>query len=317
MNIVELSAAGDKLLSSARGTFASTGMDRRSARLWYGRSGRRSPGSSLGGREVSVVTDLQHKTVSEQVSVEHHRSAREHKTAATTAGILYIIGTVAGVLSTVVSAPARDAGNPLAYAAEHSHAVVTGALLVLVMGLSLAFVPVVLFSVLRRVDEVLAVGYLVVRGAVETVCYVLIAIGWLLLVPLGGAMAAGPGTASSAGVRVGGLVLDADATNAVLALVLCLGAGMFYVLLYRSRIVPRWISVWGLVAIPIYVAADLLAMYGVFAANGTGQVLMFMPLAVQEMVLAVWMIIRGFRPAVVATTSELVLGTPARRVVQP
>ena len=191
MNIVELSAAGDKLLSSARGTFASTGMDRRSARLWYGRSGRRSPGSSLGGREVSVVTDLQHKTVSEQVSVEHHRSAREHKTAATTARILYIIGTVAGVLSTVVSAPARDAGNPLAYAAEHSHAVVTGALLVLVMGLSLAFVPVVLFSVLRRVDEVLAVGYLVVRGAVETVCYVLIAIGWLLLVPLGGAMAAG------------------------------------------------------------------------------------------------------------------------------
>jgi hypothetical protein len=186
---------------------------------------------------------------------------------------------------------------------------VTGALLVLAMGLSLAFVPVLLFPVLRRVDEVLAVGYLIVRGAVETVCYVVLAIGWLLLVPLGEAMAAGPGTASPAGVRVGNLVIDADATNAVLALVFCLGAGMFYVLLYRSRIVPRWISAWGLVAIPFYVAADLLAMYGVFDANAPEQVLMFMPLGVQELVLAVWMIARGFRPAAVSTTPEVVSGT--------
>ena len=97
---------------------------------------------------------------------------REHKAAATTAGVLYITGTVAGVLSKVVSAPVRDAGDPLAAAAEHSGAVVTSALLVLVMGLSLAFIPVVLFPVLRRIDEVLATGYLIVRGAVETACYV-------------------------------------------------------------------------------------------------------------------------------------------------
>ena len=171
----------------------------------------------------------------------------------------------------VVSAPVRDARDPLAYAVEHSGAVVTGGLLVLVMGLSLAFVPVVLFPVLRRIDEVLAVGYLIVRGAVETACYVVLAIGWLLLVPLGEAMAAGAGTASPAGVRVGNLVIDADATNAVLAArVLPWCAVMFYVLLYRSRIVPRWISAWGLVAIPFYVAADLLAMYGVFDVNAPG-----------------------------------------------
>ena len=190
---------------------------------------------------------------------------REHRAAATTAGVLYITGTVAGVLSMAVSAPIRDAADPLAYGAEHSGTVVTVALLVLVMGLSLAFVPVVLFPVLRRVDEVLAVGYLVVRGAVETVCYVILAIGWLLVVPLGEALAAGGGTGTPAGVRVGNLVIDADATNAVLTLVFCLGAALFYVLLYRSRIVPRWIAAWGLVAIPFYVAADLLAMYGVFA----------------------------------------------------
>ena len=102
---------------------------------------------------------------------------REHKAAATTAGILYIIGTVAGILSKVVAYfPVHDADDPLAYAAKHSGAVATGALLVLVMGLSLAFVPVVLFPVLRRVNEVLATGYLIIRGAVETAGYVIIAI---------------------------------------------------------------------------------------------------------------------------------------------
>jgi hypothetical protein len=229
---------------------------------------------------------------------------REHKAAATTAGILYISGSVAGVLSMVVSAPVRDAGDPLAAAAVHSDAVVTGALLVLIMGLSLAFVPVVLFPVLRRVDEVLAIGYLIVRGAVETVCYVLLAIIWLLLVPLGEAMSAGPGTASPTGVRLGSLVIDSDAANDVRGLVFCLGAVMFNFLLYRSRIVPRWIALWGLMAIPFYAAAHLLAMYGVIGAVSPEQELMFMPIAIQEMVLAVWMIARGFRPAAVSSTSE-------------
>ncbi len=244
------------------------------------------------------MTDLQHEVVPTTTPVEHRHGVREHRAAATTAGVLYITGTVAGFLSLVVSAPIRGASDPLAYGAEHSGTVVTVALLVLVMGLSLAFVPVVLFPVLRRVNEVLAVGYLIVRGAVETVGYAVMAIGWLLVVPLGQALAAGAGTGTPAGVRVGNLVVDADATNAVFTLVFCLGAALFYALLYRSRIVPRWIAWWGLAAIPFYVAADLLAMYGVFDANSSAQTVLFMPMAVQEMVLAVWMIARGFRPAV-------------------
>jgi hypothetical protein len=65
---------------------------------------------------------------------------------------------------------------------------------------------------------------------------------------------------------------------------------------------------WALVAIPFYVAADLLAMYEVIGANSCKQVLMFMPLAVQELVLAVWMVARGFRPVAVSTTPELADG---------
>lgn len=230
---------------------------------------------------------------------------REHRAAATTAGILFLIGTVAGILSKAVTLfPVRNADDPLAYAADHPGTVATGALLVLVMGLSLALVAVVLFPVLRRVDEVLATGYLIIRGAVETATYVIVAIAWLLLVPLAGTMSAGPGTASPAGVRLGTLVIDSDGASVIMSLVFCLGAALFYVLLYRSRIVPRWITLWGLAGIPLYVAAYLLAMYGVVGINSSAVNLLSLPLAVQEMVLAVWMIARGFRPAAVSNTPE-------------
>lgn len=227
------------------------------------------------------------------VAVTGH-SVRGDRAAATTAGILYIVGTVAGVLSVVVTAPARGAADSFAAGAQHSGGVVSGALLVLVMGLSLAFVPVVLFPVLRRVDEVLAIGYLIVRGAVETACYVLSAISLLLLLPLGEVMSAGPGTASPAGIRLGALLTEPAEVGAVLALVFCLGGVMFYVLLFRSRIVPRWIAVWGLAAIPFYVVAHLLVMYAVIGANSTALNLLVVPLAVQELVLAIWMIAKGF-----------------------
>ena len=85
-----------------------------------------------------------------RVDPEGDDNMREQRTAATTAGILYITGTVAGVVSmVVVSAPVRDARDPLAYAVEHSGATVTAGLLTLVMGLSLAFIPIVLYRVLR------------------------------------------------------------------------------------------------------------------------------------------------------------------------
>ena len=207
--------------------------------------------------------------------------------AARVAGVLYIVGTVAGVLSKVAGASVSSAADPLGEAAKHSGATVTTALLVLLMGLSLAFIPVVLFPVLRKIDETLAIGYLIVRGAIETTCYVIIAVGWLLLAPLHGVVATRPGTALAH-------LRDVLTANGVLALVFCLGAAMFYTLLYRSGIVPRWIAGWGLGAIPLYVAADLLGMYGTVGIDSTAQSLLFAPLAIQEMVLAVWLIARGF-----------------------
>jgi hypothetical protein len=66
-----------------------------------------------------------------------------------------------------------------------------------------------------------------------------------------------------------------------------LGALMFYYLFYQSRLIPRWLSTWGLAGAILYLLAPLLDMFG----HGFG--VLMAPQAVQEIVLAVWLITRG------------------------
>ena len=67
-----------------------------------------------------------------------------------------------------------------------------------------------------------------------------------------------------------------------------------YVLLYQSRLVPRWLSVWGLVGAALYIVPSLGSMFGLSLG------ILMAPTAVQEMVMAVWLIAKGFNPSVIA-----------------
>ena len=110
-------------------------------------------------------------------------------------GVLFIIGDIAGVLSLLVTGSLLDGPDALTKIAANQNQVVLGAALVLVMGLALAMVPVVMFPVFKKYNEVLALGCVVFRGALETVAYMASAAAWLLLVELSrehaGALASG------------------------------------------------------------------------------------------------------------------------------
>jgi hypothetical protein len=69
---------------------------------------------------------------------------------------------------------------------------------------------------------------------------------------------------------------------------------MFYYLLFQARLVPRWLSGWGLLGAVPYLLAGFLVMFGVIEHFGSLDALLRMPLGVQEMVLAVWLIVKGF-----------------------
>jgi hypothetical protein len=73
--------------------------------------------------------------------------------------------------------------------------------------------------------------------------------------------------------------------------------------LVQSRLVPRWLSVWGLAAVIPYLAAEFLALFALLDPLSATASLLHIPLAVQEMVLAVWLIVKGFSPSALAAGS--------------
>jgi hypothetical protein len=79
----------------------------------------------------------------------------------------------------------------------------------------------------------------------------------------------------------------------------CLGGFIYYYLFYRSRLIPRWLSGWGIVAIILMLAAGVAALFS--DSPVTGYVPLAIPIAVQEMVLAVWLIVKGFSSSPIPT----------------
>ena len=207
--------------------------------------------------------------------------------AAVWIGVLYIIGTVALVLSLVVMGAVLTGPAYLAQVAAQPNQLAIGALLVLLAGFALAMVPVVFWPVGKRYNETLAMGYVVFRGALETVIYIVGALGWLLLIALSTQPDAAP---------LAGFVRTAEPViwDQVGVIPFALGALMFYVLLYQSRLVPRWLSTWGLVGAALYIVPPLGSMFGLSLG------VLMAPLAVQEMVMAVWLIAKGFNPPAIA-----------------
>ena len=218
-------------------------------------------------------------------------------------GALFIVGTLAGILSVVVTTPIFEASDLLAKVAANENQMVLGALLVLVMGFALAVVPVLMYPIAKRHNETLALGYVVFRGGLETVTYLGWAISSLLLVPLSQAYVRAEASDASYFQTLGALFLKAGEISGTLtAIVFPLGALMFYYLLYQSELIPRWISVWGVIGVTLHlVGTGLFGMFGLTDLPMILQLVAVLPILVQEIVMAVWLIAKGFNPAAVAS----------------
>jgi hypothetical protein len=179
------------------------------------------------------------------------------------------------------------------------------------MGLPLAMVPVMLFPIFRKINEVLAVGYVVFRGALETATYIASIIPWLFLLIVGREyVAAGAPDASYFQILGSVLKEGNESITPILVIVFSLGALMLYYLLYQSKLIPRWISGWGVFAILLHLATGFLIMFHLMTGFSPVNVAMNLPIGLQEMVMAVWLIVKGFNPSAIASLSAKTAADP-------
>jgi hypothetical protein len=223
-------------------------------------------------------------------------------------GVLFIIGTVAGVLSFGISGPILSAPDYLIKIAANENQMLIGSLFVLIMGFPLAMVPVMMYPIFKKHNEVLALGSVIFRGVLEAVSYIVIVIIWLLLISLSQAYVKAGAPDASSFHTLGALLLEAcHWLDHILAIVFSIGALMIYYLFYQLKLIPRWLSVWGFAGAILYLAAPLLNMFNpqhptLSVTTGVGRLMA--PLAVQEMVFALWLIVKGFNSSAIASQSQ-------------
>ena len=221
-------------------------------------------------------------------------------------GVLFILCSAAAILSIVPLGGTVGAPVDFAKLAGSDNAVVMTALIEFVWAASGMGIAIALYPVLRLFNPTLALGSVVAR-VVENV---VILIGTLSLLALLTVSQQAAGSASPSSFQATGEALVAGrewALEFVAPLAFFVGTFMYNYVMYRSRLVPRWLSGWGLVgAVSILVAHLYVGFTQDFGFTSVSNVLSA-PIGLQEMVLAIWLIAKGFSaPALasVAATEE-------------
>ena len=80
--------------------------------------------------------------------------------------------------------------------------------------------------------------------------------------------------------------------------IFAVGAFFFYYLLYKSKLVPIWLSIWGFIASILLIVVNILEVTNLI----TPSMFLYLPIMLSEIVLAMWLIIKGFNPTAINST---------------
>ena len=224
------------------------------------------------------------------------------------AGILFIFATVVNLLSNVAFLkPILDAPDYLSRIFASESQILIGSLLHIIASFACAGIAIALYPVLRKYNEGLALGSVGFRIA-EGLLYVFGSIGVLALLPLGQEfIKAGMPGASYFQTLANSLLSMRDWTGILAVITFGVGALMYYTIFYQTKLIPRWLSGWGLIAAALCLISGILVMFNIIDFFTPVQIVLNIPIALQEIVLAVWLIAKGFNPSAIASG-------PAKRI---
>ena len=213
--------------------------------------------------------------------------------ASLVAGILYLVTFISSIPAVMLLAPVLDNPNYI-ISAGADFQVICGISLDLVNALAAIGTAVAVYWVVRRQNEGPALGFVATR-LVEGTTVIIGVVCILAVVTL--RQTVGVGTDSTALVAVGqGLVAVRNWTFTIgPSLMPALNALLFGTLLYRSRLVPRFISIGGLIGFPLQLSAAILTIFGI--NNMVFQGIAVAPIFYWELAVGLWMAIKGFNKA--------------------
>ncbi len=184
-----------------------------------------------------------------------------------------------------------------------------GALFEVLTALGGVVSAVALYAVARRYSERAALGFVTTRVLEATMIFVGV-LSILAVYTLRQDVAGTAGADSSLLTARHGFVAIHDwaflVGPGVMAGLnaLCIGSVM-----YRSRLLPRWIPTLGLVGAPLLLGSCIATLFGVWDQLSGPAMILVLPVAIWEMSFGVYMAVKGFRPS--ATTAGSVDSTPA------
>jgi len=219
-----------------------------------------------------------------------------YRTTARVVGVVYLAGFVVGIGGNILIQSLLGAPNHLATVAANSMTVAIGAMLWLLAVAGDAAHGVLMFPVLKRHHERIAVGYLGSR-IVDAVFIAVMVLFLLLQIPLGSEYL--KATAPDAFYLQALSTLFAQASQyaySIGMIALGLAGLMLNYTFYRARLVPRLVAVWGLVGYAILVCGMVSAVMG----SGLG-LASSIPGGLWEVFLGVWLIVKGFNSSAIAS----------------
>lgn len=232
------------------------------------------------------------------------KGARAARRPAAIVGALFIVATVAGGVSVALLGSTLDAPDLLASVHANESQVLAAVVADLILVLAVVAIPILLFPYLRQHREGVARGYFAAR-MIEGIVILAGALSLLMLVTVSresveAAASIVPGLPAAGAVLLGAR----DWTDLVgTQLVFGVTALILNYSFYRSRLVPRFISVWGFIGAVLVTVSSMASVLFGLDPFSTISIVLFLPIAVNEMVLAVWLIVRGFNSSAIAPES--------------
>lgn len=222
-----------------------------------------------------------------------------NKASAIIIGVLFIAATAFYMIGQSIHGPITASSDYLEHVYPDQQTVITGVLIELIGILAIPLIAVYFYPVLRKYSQVMSLGYLVFRS-LEALLLLVVSIYTLSLIHISKGFLGLTGANGMSYLEIGASVQAVSYWTFLLSvgIVFPLTALILNTVLYQSRLVPRFISVWGILAAMLLLTGTIVDVFGLLSglSQSTLEAMLTIPIATNEIVLALWLIIKGFCP---------------------